>query len=104
MRSDPNDPAVTHVEPFTCPHCGHHMNAVGTTRGEAGQPEVGNYCCCIACGMPLTFIDPFGDSELRLRPMTKLEADNLSAEERHELGRVQAFAREVFQPDQRRRN
>src|SRR5262245_21236638 len=100
-----NDPSITRLAEFRCPECGHKCSAVGTTDGTAGSPSAGNVCGCIACGCPMVFVlSPLDGVTLQLRKMTVAEIDQLSNEEKRELGRVQSFAHLIYQPSRARMN
>ncbi|HMF95110.1 MAG TPA: hypothetical protein VKE96_12480 [Vicinamibacterales bacterium] len=102
MKRDDTDPAVTHLEPWTCPACGDVMTAVGTVSGEEQAPEVGDSCACMHCGQFLVFHAPVEGEDLRLRPMTEQEYNALPLIARAELARTRAFSRQVWQPSQGR--
>jgi len=89
---------ITHVERFRCPRCGYQMDALATSTGEHAAPSVGDINACMACGLPMVFIDPFGTGVLRTRPMTDAEVEALSEEQRRELARIRLFAENVMRP------
>jgi len=98
-----SQPSITRLANFDCPRCGYKANAVGTSRGEAGTPSVGDVCGCMACGLPMIFdTDPL-TGMMRLRTMTPADAEHLSADQVRELARIQQFA-PTWTPLQRRRH
>lgn len=58
-----------------CLHCGHKMNASGSTDGSGVLPQPGDLVLCIRCGAVMKHAD-----DMTLRGMSDAEMDELQAD------------------------